>query len=611
MRVPREIVDRIRDRVDISEVVGRHVRLERRGNSYVGLCPFHQEKSPSFNVVPSKGIFHCFGCGQGGDVFKFVMHVEGLSFIEAVKELGRTVGVELPERELTLDERRALAERASLYDVLEAACAFYESTLWTRPEGKAGRDYLAKRQLSDDLARRARVGFAPPGWTPLLDHLARKGVPEARLAEAGLIRPRQSGQGHYDLFRDRVLFPIKDEKGRVIGFGGRLLDGDGPKYVNTPETRLYEKSKVLYALDLARQGIQQRDRVVVVEGYFDVLAMHDAGITETVATCGTALTPEHLRKIKRLTQNVIVLLDADEAGSRAAEKVLPMFLEAGLMPLRLQLPGAKDPDELVRTEGPGAMTRAMEHAEPLLEWVIGRRINRVGSSAIPKMRLLEELAPMLVGWPATIATKVSRELSISESVVREAVARAAQPRERGPDAVPDRETPAPPPRWRPSSDHTHLLWLLIHRYAHTVDLVSRSDEVAHLLDDPRLQRVIARLVAMEPVASVAADADDDVRRVLLAVVAREGLYPEDRARLAMCEVLDRLVGPRRESRVRLLKDAQTQALQQGDFPASQLAATARKTLMDAAKAAAAALASGDVDAWIRAFDATTRGDTLG
>lgn len=601
--IPRHIVDQVRDRTDIAEVIGRHVRLERAGNSWKGLCPFHQERSPSFNVIPSKGIYYCFGCQAGGDVFKFLMQVEGLSFVEAVKELAAPVGIEVPERDLTADERRALQQRATLFDVLEAACAFYESTLWTRPEGQRGRDYLEKRKLSPELSRKARVGFAPAGWTPLQDRLVQQGFSPEMIAEAGLSRPRKSGDGVYDLFRDRVLFPIRDERSRVIGFGGRLLEGDGPKYVNTPETRFYQKSHILYGLEMARQAIQQRDRVVVVEGYFDVLAMHDAGFAETVATCGTALTPNHLQKLQRLTKNVVILLDADEAGSRAAAKVLPMFLDAKLTPWRLQLPGAKDPDELVRTEGPEAMQRALEQKQPLLEWHIDRRIMTLGANGLSRQQILEELAPNLYEVPQ-VWTSVAARLHLSEGEVAKAInAHAPKPKNEAEHAEPVADQPRPTPSWRATKDVTHLLWLLVHRYGFVADLVARSDP--SLLDaHVPIRDAVARLITGEPVAAVIADAPDpEVARLLQAVAAKTELYTEDQATLGMCEVIERLESPQRDARIAELGRLQEEALRANDMAAQRAAGAERAGLVSLKKKLTEALRVGDVAAWVAAREA--------
>jgi len=254
-RIPRHIIDEVRERTDIAQVVQRFVALQRRGNSYVGLCPFHQEKTPSFHVVTHKDLFHCFGCQASGDVFKFLMQIEGLSFIEAVKELAGPAGVTIEERELSEDERRQLRRRATTYDVLEEEARFYESALWTRPEGALARDYLTKRGLSDATSRDARLGFAPDEWTALADHLHRKGFSEALAEEVGLVRQSKRGTGHYDFLRGRLIFPIRDERGRVLAFGARILQGDDPKYLNTPESPIYEKSKVLYGLDKARPAI--------------------------------------------------------------------------------------------------------------------------------------------------------------------------------------------------------------------------------------------------------------------------------------------------------------------------------------------------------------------
>ena len=288
-RIPREVVDAVRERTDLVEVVQRHVKLSRRGSSWVGLCPFHQEKTPSFNVVPSKGIYHCFGCQAGGDVFSFLMKLEGLSFHESVTELASSVGIEVETRELSQAERRELQKRATLYDALEAAAKFYEGLLWTSDEGAVARKYLEDRAMTRETLREARVGWAPGGWNRLVDHLHAKGISANLAIDAGLAKEGRSRP--YDAFRERVVFPIRDDRGRVIGFGGRILEGDGPKYLNSPETRLYQKSRVLYGLYEARNAIQRVDRALIVEGYFDVLALRQAGFPEAIANCGGPPSP--------------------------------------------------------------------------------------------------------------------------------------------------------------------------------------------------------------------------------------------------------------------------------------------------------------------------------
>lgn len=572
-RIPRDIVDAVRDRTDIVEVVSRHVKLTRRGGNFVGLCPFHQEKSPSFNVNPGKGIFHCFGCNVGGDVFKFLMMIEGLSFVEAVKELAGPAGVVIEERELTPAERRNLQRRATLYDVLEAACAFYESVLWTSAEGATARAYLERRGMTKEAAQAARLGFAPSGWSRLLDHLHRQGFDAEQVHEVGLARARNPDgarrAGYYDAFRERLIFPIRDERGRVIAFGGRLLEGDGPKYINTPETRLYEKSKVLYGLDRARAGIQRLDRVLIVEGYFDVLSMQQGGFPETVATCGTALTREHLEKLRRLTRNVVLVMDADEAGQRAAERALPLFLDVDLQPWRLEIPGAKDPDDLIREEGPEAMEQALNRREPLVEWLVRRKLAAYGRSselgtvidAMTQEQVVEELGPLLLKLPDPQISRIAGMLWYKEELLRARLAKL-QPQANPTEALP----PPQPPAWRPHRDVVHLLWLLVHRYEQVADIVQEADP--RVLDaHAPVREAVARLVGGEPVAGVLEDLrDEGVRRTLSAVVARDRLYAVEEAALAVCEVLDRLDRPQRQALIAALKEEVEQALRDGDFP---------------------------------------------
>ena len=589
-RIPREVVDAVRDRTDLVEVVSRHVGLQRRGRSFVGLCPFHQEKTPSFHVIPDKGIFHCFGCQAGGDAFKFLMMMDGLSFVEAVKELAAAVGVEIEERQLTDAERRALKQRATLFDVLETAAAFYESVLWTRPEGAPGRDYLKRRGLTEETIRQARLGFAPPGWTVLVDTLHRQGFAPSLVQDAGLAKPSQRGSGSYDTLRDRVTIPIRDERKRVIAFGGRLLEGDGPKYLNTPESRLYHKSRVLYGLDHARAAIGRKKRCLVVEGYFDVISLNQHGFDEVVATCGTALTADHLERVRRLTRDVVLLMDSDAAGTQAAARSLPLFVDAGIQPWRVEVPGAKDPDELVREEGPEALEAALDSKEPLFEWVVGRKLSELGASSMSRDRVLEDVLPMLRALAdPTLISRVARRLGLHEEVVhrrlREAPAPAAEPQ----------DSAAAPAGWKPHVDVVHLLWLLIWRRDKVADLLAAvSPEL--LAAHSEVRPTLARLLSGEPVAAIIEDTQDSgVQRTLRAVVAREKLYTEDQARSALVEILVRLVLPLREAAMGVWQDQVRQSERTGDV-SLLLAATAEKKKMDGLR---------------KRLDRALRGDDLG
>lgn len=575
--IPREVIDAVRDRTEIVDLVSRHVRLQRRGASWVGLCPFHQEKTPSFSVIPAKGMFYCFGCQASGDAIGFLRDLQGLTFREAVVELAGAAGVTIPERELTDDERRALQHRATLYDVLDAAAAFFEAQLWTGPEGEQARAYLQRRAITQETAHAARLGLAPSGWTRLSDHLHRKGFRAELVAAAGLSKPSdRAGGSPYDTFRDRLIVPIRDERGRVIAFGGRLLSGDGPKYLNSPETELYDKGRVLYGLDVARRAIVQTDRVIVVEGYFDALTMQQAGFGETVATCGTALTAEHVDRIRRLAGRVVVLLDSDEAGARAAEKALPLLDRAGLVAERLQLPGAKDPDELIREGGREAMEAALRQVGPLLAWVAERRVRAHGYTAAGKVRARDDLAAMLGGTlTAAQVAEVAPVLRLDE---RELLAWAK-------GRTVEHPTPqaAPASTTRLSREASHLLWLLVHRHAHVAGVIGQVPPAA--VSSSGVVHLLAPLVLGRSVREVLDDPAHAAERAQLAAVAAlPHLYAEDEAVPALIELLAGLARPTLTGRAEALRADALGLQRRGEADAARVAWDRLEALLEDVRA---------------------------
>jgi DNA primase len=374
-RIPEEILTRIRERANIVEIVGAHVGLRRVGRNHIGLCPFHSEKTPSFTVNEDRGIFHCFGCGAGGNVFSFLMRLEGTPFPEIVERLARQYGVELPERG---EDDPALRQREALFRMNDQVARFFHRYLWDSAEAAPARDYLEERGIGREVADRFLLGYAPARADSLVRKLRDGGQSLESAVRLGLIRERREGGGHYDLFRARLTFPITDSSGRVVGFGSRSVPGtpsatgDLPKYLNSPETPLYRKGSHLYGLAGARDAIRRADRVLVVEGYFDVLALAQAGIGHVVASLGTALTLGQLEVVKRFTRNVVAFFDGDNAGRAAAEKSLPIFFEAGLWGRAAFLPGADDPDTFVRREGADAALALIGRAIPLFEFYLDR-----------------------------------------------------------------------------------------------------------------------------------------------------------------------------------------------------------------------------------------------
>ncbi|MDE0059321.1 MAG: DNA primase [Defluviicoccus sp.] len=368
MAIAPDFLDEIRARVGLGDVIARHVSLKRAGRELSGLCPFHNEKTPSFTVSEEKGFFHCFGCGAHGDVIGFVMRQEGLSFPEAVERLASEAGLEVPRA--TPAEREAERRRANLHDVMERACRFFEAELRS-PRGAAALAYLADRRIDEATIARFRLGYAPDSRTALRNAVMDAEHPEALLVEAGLlIRP--DGGTPYDRFRGRVIFPIADRRGRVIAFGGRTLGDGTPKYLNSPETPLFDKSRVLYGMATAREAAHRNRRVIVTEGYTDVIALNRAGYAEAVAPLGTALTESHLHELWRMAPEPILCFDGDEAGKRAArraaERALPL-LEPGRSLQFVSLPPGQDPDGLVAEGGSGAVDACLAARRGLVELV--------------------------------------------------------------------------------------------------------------------------------------------------------------------------------------------------------------------------------------------------
>jgi DNA primase len=388
-RIPDSVVDEIRERVDIVDLISRYIALKPAGRNHKGLCPFHNEKTPSFNVSRDRQIFHCFGCGVGGNVFSFLIRHDNLTFPEAVRMLARECGVEIAEEEA--DERDRIARLAKAN---ELAQRLYQSAL-ASPEGAAARAYLAERGLDAASIERFGVGFAPDRWDAVARALAAGDLSPELGERAGLLAVRASG-GYYDRLRARVTFPIHDVHGRVLGFGGRATKtGQEPKYLNTPETALFRKREALYGLPLALEASRREDRLVVVEGYFDLVALHRAGIESVVATCGTALTPEHGKALRRRVREVVLLFDGDAAGERAVAAALEVLLPHGLRVRAARLPSGDDPDTYLGREGAEALRALVARAPAALEGMIARAVAPGISTPWEKADAVAQVAPLL------------------------------------------------------------------------------------------------------------------------------------------------------------------------------------------------------------------------
>lgn len=355
-----EIVEEVRSRNDIVDVISGYVKLQRRGSSYFGLCPFHNEKSPSFSVSPGKQMYYCFGCGAGGNVFTFIMEYENYSFPEAIKMLADRAGIALPEASEDSEESRRRRDLKTTVLEINKVAAKYYYYLLRSPQGKLGMDYLRGRQLSDETMRKFGLGYAGPYSDALYRYLKKKGYSDELLKESGLMNVNEK-QGMYDKFWNRVMFPIMDVNGKVIGFGGRVMGDAKPKYLNSPETVIFDKSRNLYGLHVARTA--RKKYLLVCEGYMDVISMHQAGFTNAVASLGTALTSQHASLLKRYTDEVVLTYDSDEAGVKAALRAIPLLKEAGISTKVLHMDPYKDPDEFIKALGTEAFQQRIDEAE--------------------------------------------------------------------------------------------------------------------------------------------------------------------------------------------------------------------------------------------------------
>ena len=411
----------IKRAADAVELIGQFVQLKKAGRNYVGLCPFHAEKAPSFTVSPERQTFHCFGCKKGGDIFTFWMEYHGATFPEALKDLGERYNVTIPEGIFSPAERQKAALRETLYKTNEKATAFFEETLGHSVKGKPGSNYLTKRSISYETVSEFRLGYAPAQWDGLVKFLRRQQWDQDLALKAGLIIPKKGG-GYYDRFRGRLMFPIFDLRDRVVGFGGRVLDDSLPKYLNTPETPIFHKGESPYGLNASFRAIRERQRVVIVEGYMDFLALRSRGLNEVVASLGTALTAEHIRRLKGYAREAIIVFDSDEAGKAAVVKSLPLFLNEGLSAKAVVLPNGHDPDSFVNSKGLNPFLELLDLAPAMFDFFLDQKLPQKETDVESKVRALKEVLPVLSSLQneaqrALYARRLSEQLGIREEVV--------------------------------------------------------------------------------------------------------------------------------------------------------------------------------------------------
>ncbi len=495
-----EKIKEIRERASILEVVSDFVSLKKSGKNYLGLCPFHAERTPSFTVNEEKGIFHCFGCGAGGNVFNFLMRINNLTFPEAVKVLAQRYGVSLPLRELSAAERIQRSFQENLFTINELACNFYHRLLVSEKEGEEGRRYLAKRGISLETIELGKLGFAPTARDALTNFLKGEGISLKQAQTLGLIIPRQEGKealeeaGYYDRFRGRIIFPIIIPGGKVCGFGGRIVseldpgtDQPVPKYINSPESPIYRKGSVLYGLNMAQKAIREQGRALVVEGYMDLLSLFQEGIKHAVASLGTALTPAQVNLLSRYTNEVILIFDADEGGQKATRRSLELFLREGISVKVASLPPGFDPDSFIRQEKRTRFEEVLHKALPLMEFLLEEAIRRHGLGSIEgKVRVFRELIP---AWQQLrdpleqnlYVELIAHRLGLKESQIRSQLKAQANPEEIGKESLPVSDGPA----------HERVLLQLMLLKSHLIP------EIEHLFSEERFENPRFQKLAQE------------------------------------------------------------------------------------------------------------------
>ena len=426
------VLDEVRNSVSIVTLISEYVALKKRGQNHVARCPFHAEKTPSFNVNEDKQIFHCFGCGIGGDIFKFVSLVEQISFPEAVRAIAEKYGIALPQA-AAREQPAAGSDTETLRKAMEEACQIFHRAILDSEEGRSPLDYLTGRGVTRETIDRFRLGYSPAAGTELIGKLQRKGFSISTLEECGLAKRSDDGSRHYDAFRGRIMFPITDVRGRIIAFGGRALGDRQPKYLNSPETKLYNKSRNLYGLSYARGGIQKLDFAVLVEGYMDFMIPFQHGIENVVASLGTSLTPQQVKLLGRYTRDVVVSYDPDSAGLAATQRSLDLFLEEDFRVRVFRLPAGQDPDAFVRSAGAQEYLSRLQRAAPYLDFVLQTAVQGQRNLDDPKSKIqvMNAVLPYLAKIPNAVERsdyvfRFARKLKIEDQQLLAEVKRAAQ-----------------------------------------------------------------------------------------------------------------------------------------------------------------------------------------
>ncbi|WP_273832718.1 DNA primase [Guptibacillus sedimenti] len=428
-RIPEEKIEAIRRSTDIVDVISDYVQLKKQGRNFFGLCPFHGESTPSFSVAPDKQIYHCFGCGAGGNAFSFLMEIEGYNFVEAVQSLGQKSGIDLPEvQENQSGSAKTNSENDTIYKAHDFLAKLYNHCMVKTPEGEQARAYLNERGFSKEMIEKFQLGFAPDSWDYATSYLEKRNYPLAKVADAGLLAKREFDGKYFDRFRNRIMFPIWDPKGRPVAFGGRIIGDGEPKYLNSPETKLFQKGKFLYGFHLTRSAIRLKDQAILLEGYVDVITAYGNGVQNVVASLGTALTKDQAKLLRRQTESVVICYDSDKAGTNAATRAADELMEAGCYVRIAKMPGGLDPDDYIRTYGAERFEKDVIGAAPTV-MAFKMEVFRSGknlSDEGERIRYIEEVLKEISRLPNAVERdhylrQLAEEFSLSLDALKQQV----------------------------------------------------------------------------------------------------------------------------------------------------------------------------------------------
>ncbi len=537
--IPEEKIAEIKAKAKIVEVISDFVSLKKAGKNYLGLCPFHSERTPSFTVNEEKGFFHCFGCGAGGNLFTFLMRIHNLSFPEVARELAKRYGIALPQRELSPEEKRLRTLKGKLYEINELAAEYYERVLASKGEGEEGRQYLAQRGISGDTIAAHRLGFAPAGWDFLLTYLQGKGVPLNLAESVGLIQLRQDRSGYFDRFRQRVIFPIINEGGKVIGFGGRIMpsaDSSAPKYMNSSESPVYAKGQTLYGLNAAKEAIREQGHALIVEGYMDLLSLCQEGFRNVVASLGTSLTSAQVDLLMRYAREITLIFDGDEGGRKATQRSLDIFLSRGVPAKVAALPDGFDPDSFIRDKRAEGFSVILKEALPVVDYMLEQATRNFSRDTVEgKAKIAREMIPVLnqIGDPIErnlYIERICHRLGIKESLIRNQL--------KGGKSTVEGAAPEPPSSPGPAYERVLLHLMLLNG-----DVVPKVQEVlgSEGFSSP-LYRTLGREIAglwqaageVDPQALLSRVAQEEVKSLISELLLEEECIVDPGRMLSDC-----------------------------------------------------------------------------